>query len=244
MKNMLWCCVGLLVICRAAPASSQVLIGRVVDDATSLPVATALVEVLLRTDSSLVARVTSNADGGFTLTVPSGSYVLTADALGYAAGSIDLDVARGDTLRFELRVSQSAIRLAPLVAEGVRRSRHSLERLNELARRKSAGFGVVMDQQAVRERAPLDLDDLLKDVNGVMKHEGGWLMRGTFGLCSPTLFIDGHRIGDISSFSMPGSTIAALEIYRRKSQMPAEYGLEGCVVSVWTWAYLGDPPAR
>ncbi len=81
----------LLVALSATPVSAQtaVVSGRVTDEAGGAPLQGAAIQIRNRTTFSLVASVTSDANGDFSASAPSGTYIVFAQAAGFRTEIFD-----------------------------------------------------------------------------------------------------------------------------------------------------------
>jgi hypothetical protein len=112
-------------LCRAAspsPAAAQVIVGRVVDDASGEPIPEA--RVIVREGAATDRRGTgTRADGRFALELGhAGRYQIWAERAGYRGGRPRVvRLSAGDTAEVSLRLMAVATRLPPLAATARRR---------------------------------------------------------------------------------------------------------------------------
>lgn len=239
---------------------AQVIQGTVRDLRSGEPIPQ--VQLIMETvDGIGLAAVVSDSVGAFSLVARgAGRYYLSARRLGFEGkrdGPVDLEP--GDTLQvvFHLRPAAQLLDTA-MVAAGVE--------LPHLARagfyrRKSQGFGAFL------ERVDLEVwiqpartwVDVLRAVPGVLVHEPGTVGRGRSSLMStgmvsaqrkcslPRVYLDGllvtSGIGSLDeqlyavNHAIRPHDLEAIEVYRRPSEIPAEYGgaESGCgVILVWS----------
>lgn len=113
------------------------------------------------------------------------------------------------------------------------------------------GLGVFLTPEFIEQRAPQTLTDALRGLAGVrvVKQPGPGntytvILRGAIRMngtgissCSPVLYIDGVRVQDFPLDEIYGPDIAAVEVYRGASELPAQFAGSdaGCgVVVVWS----------
>jgi hypothetical protein len=122
-----------------------------------------------------------------------------------------------------------------------------------IERRWRRGLGTILDGRTVRERTSTNLTSALWSIPGVrlgMRFGYGntVYMRGNGGQeCIPIVYLDGFRFitsGLSLDEIVPPSDVAALEVYSRPMQRPAEFTeLNDCgVLAVWTTRFLGNIP--
>lgn len=156
------------------PASAQTLVGRVLDDLTGTPVATARV-LLVDSLATAVAWAESDGDGRVVLRAPgAGVFRIYADRLGYGDLLSDtFALAAGGTAELELRLAPLPVELDPLVVTALRRQT-KLERQG-FYRREAASLGTFFDITDVERWRPTLVTTLLRQVPGVH------VMQGRFG---------------------------------------------------------------
>ncbi len=206
------------VVSFTAAVSAQetsTLSGRVVDEASSSPIA----DVAVRVEGSKLQALTG-ADGAFLIeNVPAGPHLLVLEHLAYGTHSQNVAVTAGEELRLSVRMSPRAIELAPLVVEGV----------SELQRRRVT-TGHAMNEIPLAEiddaaRRGLDLSEVLRQrLPGLRITQGGRPGRASCveyrtasaqGPCQEvSIYVDGVRaaVPSLLYFSMPLEDIARLEL--------------------------------
>lgn len=256
MRNPGTAAAMLLLLAAAGPASGQVIIGRLLDDATSEAVATGEITLLLD-DRASGRSVTTGNDGQFILRAPGGgAYRLRAERLGYqTVVSPVVSLRESDTVHVELRMSTSAVVLTPLTvtasSRGMLRSSRALEGFYD---RKRRGWGNFRTPDDLKLRNPWGASDVLMEMPGVYVYRSGTRalvsMRGSFGRCVPSVFVDEVLMKIDSDFTIddvvPGSAIRAMEVYRWSSAVPMQFqrgGGFGCgAIVIWTNMAIPDPP--
>jgi len=205
----------------AAAQSTGTLSGRVVDSRTGQPIQDVSVAI-----PSIDVRGLTNNDGFFVLLgIPEGGHDLVFDHLSYGRHTRQISMEADDELVLEARLSQRAIRLAPLVVETL----SALER-----RRVTSGFSmneVLREEVELAQRKGQTLAELLRDrLPGAVLRvgQGGSGCLETRGFRSGgascrgvTVMLDGVQI------AAPGSLYATMplnEIERIELLSPGEAG--------------------
>ena len=237
------------------------LVGRVRDARTRQAVAAAEISLTGRAEV-----VQSNRSGRFVLSgLPVGAHELSVRHLGYAPLSHSVAVERGLTTDVEIGLSPNPLELEPLVATVIR-PRH-LETRGFYERRQWAelnGAGTFFTVEDIERRSPARITHMIAEAPGVRLADCG--IRG-FGCqlygtristgfsdrpCKMNVFLDGSLViqgsddrwrsgsGDppesINDYVLP-SEIAAVEVYRGASGLPAEfsgYDARCGAVAIWT----------
>ena len=224
----------LLCLCSATPGAAQSVSGRLLDDATDVAIAGAVV-MLLDLDGQVLSRALTPEDGAFELAVPApGQYRVRAQRIGYVmATSPPLDLVQSRSLVVEFRLSAAAVPLAPITVVGRERARDPRLEFMDYYERKATygkegmGFAHFLDGEELERRPAFRVFDLLRDLPGI--HVG----RGCV-----SFFLDGAPLvvmGGIDDMIIP-SAVVAIEVYWGRV-MPVEYLTlrSGCpVVAVWT----------
>jgi hypothetical protein len=230
----------LLALAAGAPTAAQTVSGQLLDTDTRQPIAAATMS-LLRDDSALVSVVTDSA-GGFVLRAPkAGSYRLRAGRIGYrAAETPPLELAAGDTLRVEFRLSVAAVALNPITVVGYsRRPSGELGGFYDRMRRGLGGQFVTREQ--IDERMPIFTTDLLRTMAGVSvtpSPRGSGSIVRLRGGCIPSVYLDGVPIGllgmTIDDLIQP-MNLEGIELYRGPAETPVEFARNACgAIVLWT----------
>jgi hypothetical protein len=235
--------------------------GNVVDASSGRGIPAAFVEFV--DQGGLVrASATTGEDGAFLLPrVPRGEFRLRVSSLGYARTTTAASrVEAGEALTLVVRVSPSALALAPLeVTATVRATSPVLESFYARAER---GFGGVFLTRADIERAgpSRSVSDLVAGLTGVHLDgaatpglpRGVFLSEGQSGgsgrTCPVQVFLDGvpvDRRGGLSGSVHRGvqldrlvtpAEVEGIEIYRSLSEIPPEFLTTDArcgVIAVW-----------
>lgn len=231
----------------ARPAAAQTVIGQVLDDATSAPLAVTTVMLL---DSTDTAGSVGEADstGWFALRAPAdGRYRLFADRLGYGEVVSDtLAVRAGPSTEVEIRMVPTPVELEAVVVSAERR-RLRLEEKGYY-RRRDVSPGYFLDAENIVEQRPQRTTDLLRMMPGLRvlpdQYSFGYTVSNArfFRPCPVRFVLDGWsvEVGDqtIDDFVHP-SEIIGIEVYPAAggAGAPGRYrGPESfCgIVMIWT----------
>ena len=245
-------CGGLFLLLAPTPVLAQSLVlGRVVDGETGAPVAGASVVLesgVLQGAARFAA--TTDADGRFRIEeLEAGRYQLTVRHLAWADVERTLQVAGGgrvtevavELFRELVSVSPIVVRVDPRptfgpLGEVYQRMEH-MERL---------GQGRFWDREAIVASGTSRLTTLLSTMVGVRVAGGNVLLTSTPGRsagasrCAPLLFVNGSPFplrGESLDHVVPLSDLEVVEVYRRPSELPAEYSGSDArcgVIAVWT----------
>lgn len=256
---------GVLLLASFAAATSAhaqaLLRGHVLDDVTEAAVTDAEVE-LLDSRGRRISSTLANRSGRFSFSIlHAGRYRLRVSRLGYQGVTTpELVLAGADTLEVAIRLSVSAILLAPL--EVITRSapRHVHPGLTDFYRRQDLSIGgTFLGPDRLEARTATHVSDYLREVPGVQisgaPGRGGYLVMKRSG-CAPAIWIDGALVyrpsGGIYGVDegegmeptalevltmISPNDVEAIEVYTGSSQIPAEFGgsTGGCgVISLWT----------
>lgn len=216
------------------------IVGLVLEVETGNPVEGAEVRI----EGRAPAR-TTDREGRFEITgLPPGAQTLSVRHLGRASQEARVDVPAEGTLEVEVRLAVRPVPLAPMVVTATPRNSY-LEDMGFYARRDAGLSGTRFSRQALEERNPRSLAELLASVPGlrIMPGELGRfqvLLRRAISLspgggdgCVPALFIDDVR-SDVGWLQdLDPARIEALEIYSG-SNAPLRYNDPCGVILVWT----------
>lgn len=219
---------------------SQIVEGWLLDSRSGWPVA--MGRVSLVTDGGVeVIHTLSDTVGFFRLAGPGpGIYHIYADRMGYLSsieGPLQLRQGEVTQVRFRLKSSPLTLDSFSVVAE---RRVPTLDAVG-FYNRKESGGGHFIERSAIEERLEArDLGDLFVGIPGVSVGNHGVSLRGMSSIrrgCSPSVFLDGVRVQTESWEKVAHPMdVEAIEIYRRPSEVPAQYGgaMSGCgVILIW-----------
>jgi hypothetical protein len=219
------------------PGTGQRVVGRLVDDATSAPIAGADINLLRgEKGDEIVALSLTNAEGVFTTTAQeAGRYRLRASRIGYrTVTSPPFDLSHGESLAVELRAAVEVVPLAPLTVltsrpplrKPIRLEAGGFYERKETWGREGLGMGHFLGREHLEQIHALKTSDVLRGIPGVRVEAVGArqqvvTMRGMTmgGRCSPAIYIDGHivrRSGDGETTIdalVAAPSVAAIEVY-------------------------------
>lgn len=220
----------------AGQHASASIVGRVTDEQSHAPIPRAQI-VLIGTSRTAA----SDEDGRFRAdSLRAGDYVVRARAPGYAARSWIVQVGEG-----EVRTQAFELEPLPTELEPVQVQRTlSLGEEQRLGfeRRRAAGRGYFISEDAIKRADLASLGDVLRNVPGVRL-----LCRGASSCtvrmarapvaCKPDFVVDGFPASGSTSLAMSVAGITGVEIYRTLSETPLEFlkGDNTCgTVVIWT----------
>jgi hypothetical protein len=195
------------------------------------------------------AHAFADSSGVFRLFAPPGTRTVEVRALGFAPERRVVDFVRGAEPRLDVTLT-SLKTVLDTVRVTAQRAYSNYG--NGFERRRRSGTGKFIDAAQVERMRPARFSEVLRNVPGLRVDEGigsaaGITMRGDAVSCTPTVFLDGHRLPDmdlrdLDSFVLP-SDIGLVEVYT-STQAPAEFTtLDGCgVIVVWTRQKSRPPP--
>ena len=247
-----------LVLALDTGADPSGVFGRIIDRDTDIPVEGAEVSL-----AEGVAWTLTNQLGRFVFKdVPAGNHVIKIEHLSYGTREYPITVAAGGGAQIDIALSKDPIELEPIVVTV--QSAAWVRTMSGFFQRMERGLGHFLTPEDLAVRRPSSLGDAIQGVPGVRlllrrdpesRYQNRYMivlqnavrMLGVdAGPCAALVFIDGMQVGrrsgdprpsDFDPNEIPGSDIAAIEIYRGASELPGEFaGSEsGCgAVVVWT----------
>ncbi len=192
----------------AAPASAQIVRGKVIDNTTFLGVVGAGVTALDSAGKPLASTLTDST-GAFALRLPApGTFRLRTSALGYRrAGESQITLSPGDETTRELRLVPD-----PLPVDSITvMAQHRVPWLARegFYRRQADGWGHFLDEKAIEAKAPSRFTDLLYGRRGVgvvcSRSQGSLVCDARTRGCPPTVVLDGSvlRVGGRGALLLP-----------------------------------------
>lgn len=231
-----------------APTAAQTVLGTVFDSRTGdpLPIARVSLEDI---EGREVDATLATGSGLFRLTAPSeGAYVLVGSTIGgtpYRQGPIVLAPAQEVSVEFVL--PSAVMELTGLTVE-VERRVQKLE-MNGFYDRALIGSGIHIDAVDLDRRTSNSVGDILRMVPGVRlpnssvpgrsyilfsAAERAVLYNAPGTVCAPRIILDGYVVqqGGPTPFDflvdvdglLNAQTLAGIEVYRRPSEVPTQYG--------------------
>jgi iron complex outermembrane receptor protein len=231
---------SLAIAPRAVAQGEAGFVNGVVRDSTDgRPIESALVFV-----KGTLLRATTNVRGEFHLfPVPSGSQVITAQAVGYRVGSAAVQVTSGQTSEVELTIAQMTIELPGMVVTASRGEEEQSE--------TPASVAVISTKELVA-RNITTIDEALPFVPGVTLNNDDIAIRGSTGIANGVgsrvlILLDGHPAltgdgGEVDFESVPLLDLERVEVV--KGAYSALYGSNalGGVVNLIT-SPISETPA-
>jgi len=239
--------------------------GKLLDERTDLPVSQGLVS-LLNESLRIVHSAQTDENGQFELRASrDGWYTMRSQRQGYMnTASPRLELAVGDTIDVEFRISPDAVFLAPITVVATSRRWWEdeapvalwsfYERMEHYQR---LGQGRFLQREDLEPYDGMSVAQMLTTLPGVrvVHTEEGVpypTLRASAGIlrpCQPEFFVDGVRVrfrtpldeafdhGDTIDSVVSVSQLVGVEVYSGVSQVPGEFGglNSNCgVVAVWT----------
>ena len=230
-----------------AKTGNAVLTGRVILEGNA-PGAGSRVEI-----AGTDAVATTNEKGEFTLrNLPSGSQLLVARHLGYAADAVPVDLSSREPKTVTVRLPKWVNVMDPVVVTARRTA--SLERVG-FARRQKSGAGYFVGPDRLAQMRPNRVTDILRQVPGLRVSYGpdGETVTSSRGVSTMSggacvqYYVDDMRWqsvmpGDVNSF-VSGQEVVGVEVYQGAGT-PAQYtigGMGNCTTIVlWTRMRIRD----
>jgi hypothetical protein len=232
-----------LLLLSAAPLRGQAIVGQLLDATTGAPLRDGRLD-LLSGDRDLPSHAASDSTGRLVLARPDeGRFRVRAAHEGHrTATSKPQQLARGDTVEVEFRLSERTVLLAPLVVKApARRMRTGLagyyQRLESPNR-----MGRFITREQIEKRHASFASDLLRTVAGirVIRRPVGGSSMVLLRECEPKLFLDGIRVHlpgvGIDEIVSP-SDLEGIEVYGSSAEVPVELGSSNSIcgaIVLWT----------
>lgn len=184
----------------------------------------------------------AGASGEWTLTdAPSGTRVIEVRATGYYPVRRTVDIA-DEARPVNVTLSKFAVMLDTIRAVARPRARLAMAGFQE--RRRASGMGRFYTEWDIEKRNLLDTSELFQYIPGVARDRGAdgedaISMRGAFGRCAPAVYLNGHRMDNLSASDVDmlvrPQDIAALEVYTDAVPPQFQAGMSGCgSIVFWT----------
>lgn len=252
---------ALTAVCLSAfaaplPAAAQIrLEGRVVDDATNLPIPAARVEIFDFTWQKLGQR-TTDAQGGFSYPLRRpGSYHLRVGRTGYARTTPRLVTGAHSYINVEVRLKSDAVLMAPLTVVA-RSASVTSPVLDNFHARMRQGLGTYITREDLQRMRPNAVSDVVTRVPGLFLASHGVMGRqiysgrtaGTAPGCPAQIWVDGFLVnprskagGEVTGMTLDEAVrpqdVEGIEIYHGLATVPAEFmsiDSRCAVIAVWT----------
>lgn len=250
-----------LLLADADPNRPARLLGRILDASTGEPIAGAEVRIAPGAPAVLADR-----SGGFHFAdIAPGTLRVLATQIGYREAEGQVEIAAGETVRIEVRMSTTPLQLDPIT---VTATRQRMGRMADFQFRRARGWGTYVMRNEIVRRSPARLTQMVEDAGMAVVNtqvgtgdpqDGFQYGLGLFNerqRCAPMVFVDGIRLTYMADRSGAAAAAEAadalnmihplevegMEIYTGASQIPAEFGgyTARCgVVAVWTRGSFG-----
>jgi hypothetical protein len=234
----------------ATTLAAQSVRGTVLADESGSPIE--LVELWLALNGAPIGTVVRSDDQGrFLIDAPrAGRFSIRTRRLGYEPlASIEFDVAPGTELQVEVRLTRAAQPLGDTVRVSAERGPGML--LAGFEDRRRVGLGTFFTRTDIEARGEPRLIDLVRTVSWItipsaQSERLGNVRNGLVRRCATVVFLDGVRLNraeDSPDYvvslleTMRGSSLEAVELYRGRSDLPAEFGgpeVRCGAIVVWT----------
>ena len=237
---------ALLLGVRPELAVGQVLNGQVLALWSNRPVEDVFI-TLVTEDGDSVAATQSDDDGFFEIFAPrAGVFYVAARRVGYGMvvdGPVNLQDSVAVTVGFHIQ-QVALYELDPITITAEPVVRH-LVRAGYYERQYRSAGGLFLGPDHIEKRSSARrVSDLLRGLPGVgVDQAGNVVLRGMvsgMGACgSPVVYLDGivSSVGNEDLRILDPFDMEAIEVYRRPSEIPAQYGgsTRGCgVILLWT----------
>lgn len=202
--------------------------GTVVAAVRGNPLANALVSI------TTGPQTRTNERGEWTIAnAPAGTRMLEVRAIGFYPVLRQVDIVAGaPPVLVALSTMQAVLDTVRITAKGV----IDVNMIGFLQRRRSSGSGRFLTADDISRHAFVETTEILRLVPGLYVERvfGGETvtMRGAFGLCLPSVYIDGRYMSGVSAseigdWIMPRD-IAGIEVYTDSVPPQFQEGLAGC----------------
>lgn len=208
--------------------------------------------VLLDEGGSERVQVVTDAEGRFGSALPAaGRYSLRIVKLGYRTLVTEtFEVRTDEILELEVRLGIDAVPLDPLQVT----ARRSISRANPVFERRvewgrQSGFGRYFTKDEIERRAVLRTSTLLMEVPSIrLVHDRfgnaylGVAERGGYN-CRSAVYLNDVEISQSQGLDeLSPDMLEGIEVYRWRSEMPAELATQGVcsAVAFWTRAEVSD----
>jgi hypothetical protein len=214
--------------------------GRVLDGVLGTPVAAARVAF----EGPEPRSALTDGDGGFRIEgIAAGPYRLRVEHISYRDPDLEVELeGAGRVNRVEVRLLHDAVALDPLEVQVESRPAYGplAAVYDRVDRTRALGLGRIWDRNDLDGLVSASMVNLLADVPGVERTaDGTWVVAAAqaLGLCEMVLYVNGTIVPGMSPDELSVRDLEVVEIYRRASEVPAEFAGSRArcgVISVWT----------
>ena len=224
---------------RGQEAESIIFVASVFDIQSRGPVIAAFVAAV---EQDLIT--TTDRNGSFRLEgLAPGTHTIRVWRLGYVQTefSVSLGEKTVSVLDAPIMLAPDPVRMAEVVVEGSSNTVLAGP-VAEFYRRRREARGVFLARADFEESGADRFDQLLRTVPGVDVHQVGdmryavRMSSARLNGCSPQFWVDGIRVEERWAMALQPEGIEGIEVYRRLSEVPAEFAGRGScgVIVVWT----------
>lgn len=232
--------VGLAALCGTRDLPAQSVSGKVMDQATSTPVAGAAV-TLLDSAGSVLGQQTTGTDGRFLLSAPEpGRYRLRFQVPGYDQLVTSLfDLRAGQELDYPLTLQP----IPPAVLDTLLIEGHPIPwNLVGFYQRRRRGFGDFATREDWEKWAVSGLPDVIRHLNPFIGLPQGGRGVRLYGNCTVTVFLDNLPLApDYDLYNLFLEGIAAVEVYRAPYLPPEFEHPYGVCAAIAVWSRVDLP---
>lgn len=221
----------------AAPASAQMIHGKLLQDGTQLPLSGASVQLLDARGDELDRIVVSNSAGTFAMRVEPGRYTLRIRRIGFnPLVTPVISLAANEVFEATYRVSPVAVRLA---TQRITEKRNLEWGRDGFARRKALNLGgLFLARSELADRDPTIFATMMRGLEGI-NVDGASRITSTEGWRCVYFMVNKIPVSSVP-FGVPGSTmyptledlvptghdVMAIEVYREFKEVPPELRLD------------------
>ena len=235
---------AIFATCGLFPASlrAQTIRGTLLERDSNRPINLGFVVLLTESGDSITSTVT-NQMGRFELASPDpGNSLLLAAALGHRETTVGVfELGEGGELSVEFRIPVEPLTLGGLLVQADRVGQLPGLVLNGFSRRMQQGLGRFITPADIANSPAFRTADLFVGMLGVSVDGARVQIRTAGRECTPQIWVDGLPQSRDANFALdfiiPLEAIAAVEVYRRATEVPLQYGgsRAGCgVLLFWT----------
>lgn len=241
MRNNLITCTAALTLALLAAgrestaqsaSTGAMVVGRVVDKASGLPIRGATVHAV----GPRWSETTDDSGRAAFRGLAVGLQVIQVRALGFKSELRNIMLDAGEPV--ELVVEMEPITLVPVTINGI--EIRAGTRFEEFDKRRARGRGHFFTREDIEKRHANSLTDLLQTVRGVKLDCGatmcGVRMARSAQGCFPEYWVDGRLANDYAT-SMSLKAVEGIEVFTGPSDMPAEFSGSNAAcgaVVIWT----------
>ena len=235
---------AVLATCGLSPASlrAQTIRGTLLEQDSDRPIYLGFVALYTESGDSVTSTITDRS-GRFEVTSPlPGDFLLLAAALGHRETTVGVfELSEGGELTVEFRIPVEALTLEGLLVQADRVAQINQQPalvLNGFSRRMQHGLGRFLTPADIERSTAMRTSELFVGMLGVSFIGDSVQIRTTRGFCPPRIYVDGMVVpGSELDYLVELESLEAVEVYRRATEVPLQYGGTGAfcgVILFWT----------